>query len=116
MCGFVALISLNGQKPDTHRVAQMTDVIAHREPDDRGQFSEHAIALGFRRLSILDIAQSGHQPMHSADGRHVIVFNGAIYNYIELRAELEALGHTFRSTGDTEVLLTAYKQWGRDCL
>jgi asparagine synthase (glutamine-hydrolysing) len=116
MCGFVALLSLTGQKPDVNRVAQMTEVLAHRGPDDRGQFSEHAISLGFRRLAILDPAPSGHQPMLSADGRHVIVFNGAIFNFIELRAELEAFGHIFRSTGDTEVLLAAYKQWGRDCL
>ena len=116
MCGFVALLSLNGTRPDENRVARMSDMLAHRGPDDRGRFTEHGISLGFRRLAILDLAPSGHQPMLSADGRYVIVFNGAIYNFIELRAELEACGHVFRSTGDTEVLLTAYKQWGRDCL
>jgi asparagine synthase (glutamine-hydrolysing) len=72
--------------------------------------------VSFRRLAIFDLADSSHQPMVSADGRHVIVFNGAIYNFIELRAELSALGHEFRTTGDTEVLLAAYQEWGADCL
>lgn len=94
----------------------MADLLDHRGPDDRGVFAENGVALGFRRLSIFDPTVSGHQPMVSADARHVIVFNGAIYNFVELRAELEALGHRFRSNGDTEVLLAAYQQWGRGCL
>jgi asparagine synthase (glutamine-hydrolysing) len=94
----------------------MTDLIAHRGPDDSGYFVEGHVGLGFRRLSILDLAPSGHQPMASDDERHVIVFNGEIYNYIELRRELIALGHRFRSSGDTEVLLASYRQWGRACL
>jgi asparagine synthase (glutamine-hydrolysing) len=93
-------------------LGRMTDLLAHRGPDDRGLFIEGPIGLGFRRLSILDLAPSGHQPMISADGRHVIVFNGEIYNYVELRAQLQSRGHTFRSTGDTEVLLAAYRAVG----
>ena len=112
MCGFVAIIGNAGQTPASQVLQAMTDSLHHRGPDDAGTFSEKNVALGFRRLSILDLAPSGHQPMLSADGRHVIVFNGEIFNYVELRAELQALGHTFRSTGDTEVLLTAYRQWG----
>ena len=116
MCGFVALMSLSGGRPDAALLDRMTDLLTHRGPDDRGTFVDGPAGLGFRRLSILDLAPSGHQPMPSPDGRHVIVFNGEIYNYVELRAELRALGHTFRSTGDTEVLLAAYRQWGPACL
>lgn len=116
MCGFVAIRSLTGKQPDVDLLGRMSDLLRHRGPDDGGIFTENAVGLGFRRLSILDLAPSGHQPMVSADGRHVIAFNGEIYNYIELRKELQSFGHTFRSTGDTEVLLVAYQQWGRECL
>ena len=74
------------------------------------------LAFGFRRLSILDLSTAGHQPMASADGKLWIVFNGEIYNYVELRNELSRLGHTFCSSGDTEVILAAYSQWGSSCL
>ncbi len=74
------------------------------------------LALGFRRLSIIDLSETGHQPMPSSDGRYWIIFNGEIYNYVELRMELEALGHRFRSHSDTEVLLAAYAQWGPKAL
>lgn len=116
MCGFAAYVSLNGQKPDQALLARMTTLLAHRGPDDVGFFAEGGYAVGFRRLAILDVAPSGHQPMLSPDGRHVIVFNGEIYNYVELREQLTGLGHSFRSTGDTEVLLAAYLQWGEGCL
>lgn len=94
----------------------MAELIAHRGPDDSGEFAENGVSVAFRRLAIFDLADSSHQPMVSTDGRHVIVFNGAIYNFVELRAELATLGHVFRSTGDTEVLLKAYQEWGADCL
>ncbi|MCU0949496.1 MAG: asparagine synthase (glutamine-hydrolyzing) [Burkholderiaceae bacterium] len=116
MCGFVAIMSVPGSSPDRQLLARMTELIAHRGPDDCGYFVEGQVGLGFRRLSILDLAASGHQPMLSDDERHVIVFNGEIYNYVELRRELQGLGHRFRSSGDTEVLLAAYRQWGRHCL
>jgi asparagine synthase (glutamine-hydrolysing) len=116
MCGFVSYISLTGTAPDRGVVTRMTERIAHRGPDDVGYFYEDCVAFGFRRLAILDLASSGHQPMISADGRCVIVFNGEIYNYVELRNELASLGHRFVSSGDTEVLLAAYLQWGADCL
>lgn len=116
MCGFVSYISITGTAPDRGVVARMTERIAHRGPDDVGYFYEDCVAFGFRRLAILDLASSGHQPMISADGRCVIVFNGEIYNYVELRNELVSLGHRFVSSGDTEVLLAAYLQWGADCL
>lgn len=85
-------------------------------PLDQARGAGYSLAFGFRRLAILDLSPAGHQPMASADGRFWIVFNGEIYNYIELRAELQRLGHCFRSGGDTEVILAAYAQWGEACL
>jgi asparagine synthase (glutamine-hydrolysing) len=98
----------------------MTDSIAHRGPDDAGTHVERfdlrgdewTLALGHRRLSILDLSPLGHQPMHSADRERVIAYNGEVYNFREIRAELAALGHTFRSDCDTEVLLEAWRAWG----
>ena len=94
----------------------MLATIAHRGPDDHGTLVEERVALGFRRLSILDLTHAGHQPMSTTDGRVSMVFNGEIYNYLELRKELQVLGHHFTSTGDAEVLLTSYRQWGRACV
>jgi asparagine synthase (glutamine-hydrolysing) len=116
MCGFVVTTSASGQPVDTDLLERMADLIRHRGPDGDGRFAEDGVGFAFRRLAIFDLAPTGDQPMASADGRYVIVFNGAIYNFIELRAELAALGHTFRSSGDTEVLLTAWRQWGAACL
>jgi asparagine synthase (glutamine-hydrolysing) len=116
MCGFVAMISLHGEAASEQVLRRMQQAIVHRGPDDTGTHAEGHVGLGFRRLSILDLSPAGHQPMASADGSCTIVFNGEIYNYIELRRELRALGHEFRSSGDTEVLLAAYRQWGADCL
>ena len=87
----------------------------HRGPDDEGTFLEHRIGLGHKRLSILDRSSLGHQPMESDDGRYVLTYNGEVYNYIELRSELEA-DFSFRSGTDTEVLLNAFRKWGEECL
>jgi asparagine synthase (glutamine-hydrolysing) len=116
MCGFVMALAANGDSADPALAKRMAQLISHRGPDDEGLFSEHQIALAFRRLAIMDLTTAARQPLLSIDGRHVIVFNGAIYNFIELRAELADFGHVFRSSGDTEVLLAAYKQWGVECL
>jgi len=116
MCGLVGVVGLNGAPVDPQVVESMARVLRHRGPDDQGSFVERSIGLGFRRLSILDLSPAGHQPMASPDGNLVMVFNGEIYNYVELRAELESLGHHFQSSGDSEVLLHAYMEWGRDCL
>lgn len=95
----------------------MTALMARRGPDDEGFWSDgKRCALGFRRLSILDLKPSGHQPMLSADGRYVLVFNGEVYVYRELRAELQAKGYRFRSTGDAEVVLHALAEWGTEAL
>ena len=91
----------------------MADSIAHRGPDDEGYFVHGPIGLGFRRLSIIDLA-GGHQPMSDADETVWVVFNGEIYNFKELRAELEQRGHVFRTDSDTEVIVHGYKQWGTE--
>jgi asparagine synthase (glutamine-hydrolysing) len=116
MCGFVGVVALNGAKANAQIIGQMSIVLHHRGPDDEDIYVSGPIGFGFRRLSILDLSTTGHQPMSSQDGQTVLVFNGEIYNYIELRKELQSLGHEFKSSGDTEVLLHAYLQWGRQCL
>jgi len=116
MCGIAGIFHAETPKPvDPARIARMTDALAHRGPDGSGVWTDQGVGLGHRRLSIIDIAGSP-QPMHSADGRAVIVFNGEIYNFRELRRELEQAGFTFRTSGDTEVILAAWQKWGQDCL
>ena len=97
-------------------VARMCDLIAHRGPDAEGVWADGHVALGHRRLAIIDLSPAGRQPMTSMDGRLTITFNGEIYNFLELRRELEGRGHAFRSRSDTEVMLAAYREWGVDCL
>src|SRR5216117_514769 len=116
MCGLVVMLGLGGRQADAAVLSQMARSIAHRGPDDSGLYLHQQVGFGFRRLAILDLSPAGHQPMCSEYGQLVIVFNGEIYNYIELREELRAAGHCFRSTSDTEVLLAAYRQWGPECL
>ena len=117
MCGITGFIDLS-YKYDTEALEElatsMADKIQHRGPDAQGIWvdPEVGIALGFRRLAILDLTPTGDQPMVSADGRYVIVFNGEVYNFAELRSKLEALGHSFRGRSDTEVMLAAFCQWG----
>ncbi len=94
----------------------MMQAMKHRGPDDEGFFIEGSLGLGFVRLSILDLSPAGHQPMFSADGRLVIVFNGEIFNYVELREELRAMGYAFRTQTDTEVILAAWQAWGESML
>ena len=117
MCGFAGFLAWVDQAPPTPQLLErMSSVIAHRGPDDQGQYFAGGVGLAFRRLAILDISPSGHQPMIASDGMHVLVFNGEIFNYVELRAELSGLGHTFSSSGDSAVLLAAYRQWGTRCV
>jgi len=96
----------------------MRDSLRHRGPDDAGEWwsTDGCIGLGHRRLAIVDLSPAGHQPMHDASGELCVVFNGEIYNFVDLRRELAAEGHAFRSHSDTEVILAAYREWGTECL
>ncbi len=116
MCGLTGFLHPGGGSAADMRarVSRMSDCVRHRGPDDEGTWAdaEAGIAFGFRRLSIIDLTPAGHQPMVSPDGRFVLMLNGEIYNFQELRRELEALGHAFRGHSDTEVLLAAAAEWG----
>ncbi len=116
MCGFVVVWKPDCREPAGLRatVELMRDEIKHRGPDDSGVWADDGagIAMGFRRLAILDISPAGHQPMVSASGRFIIVFNGEVYNFEDLRRELESAGHTFHGHSDTEVILAGFEQWG----
>ena len=116
MCGICGIVNYSGNDAGESSVRTMMSVMKHRGPDDEGVFTEGNSTLGFVRLSILDLSRAGHQPMESDGGRYVIVFNGEIFNYIELREELAGKGHKFRTGTDTEVLLAAYSEWGEECL
>lgn len=116
MCGICGIIQLNDNSVDEVLIHQMMRMQKHRGPDDEGVFISGNIGFGFVRLSIIDLSPAGHQPMSSFDDRYVVVFNGEIFNYIEIREELKVLGHTFCTNTDTEILLAAYREWGEDCL
>jgi len=116
MCGIAGIFNAGGEPVSPVVLRRMTDALAHRGPDGEGFYSDGFVALGHRRLAIIDLSPAGHQPMISADGQVVLSYNGEIYNFRELRAELEVLGHRFRSGTDSEVLLNAWVQWGRDCV
>jgi asparagine synthase (glutamine-hydrolysing) len=114
MCGICGQYNFVTEAPVLRRAVEaMTDTIVHRGPDDEGYYINGPVGLGFRRLSILDLA-GGHQPMSDLDQSVWVVFNGEIYNFPELRRELECYGHVFRTTCDTEVIVNGYKQWGDD--
>ncbi|MEJ2059099.1 MAG: N-acetylglutaminylglutamine amidotransferase [Gammaproteobacteria bacterium] len=116
MCGICGELRLDARPAELGRVRNMLSRLERRGPDSEGAWSDGALAFGHRRLSIIDLSRKAHQPMVDTGLGLAIVFNGTIYNYRELRAELQGLGHTFFSTGDTEVILRAYAQWGADCL
>jgi asparagine synthase (glutamine-hydrolysing) len=113
MCGFLAVIGCSVSDRDA---LAALDTLRHRGPDDQGVHVEPSAWLGHRRLSIIDLGPGGHQPMVEPSTGVVVVYNGEIYNYLELRRELEARGHAFRSTSDTEVLVHSYLEWNADCV
>lgn len=116
MCGIAGIFHLETAKPvDPDRVKRMTDAIAHRGPDGAGVWTAPGVGLGHRRLSIIDL-EGGAQPMHSRDGALTLTFNGEIYNFRELRRELEAAGYAFQTNSDSEVILQGWHHWGVDCV
>ncbi|WP_031078895.1 N-acetylglutaminylglutamine amidotransferase [Streptomyces sp. NRRL S-118] len=116
MCGLSGEIRFDDRRPDLAAVERMTDRLAPRGPDGHGVWSQGPVALGHRRLKIIDLSELGAQPMTDSEARLTGVFNGCIYNYQELREELRGLGHRFFSTSDTEVVLKAYREWGVRCV
>ncbi|WP_327135311.1 N-acetylglutaminylglutamine amidotransferase [Streptomyces sp. NBC_01343] len=116
MCGVSGEMRFDGGRPDLAAVERMTDTLEPRGPDGRGAWSQGAVALGHRRLKIIDLSECGAQPMTDTQLGLTAVFNGCIYNYRELRERLEGLGHRFFSRSDTEVVVKAYAEWGRACV
>jgi asparagine synthase (glutamine-hydrolysing) len=116
MCGIAGILHRDGKPASTRLLTAMTDIIAHRGPDGEGHYCEGPVGLGHRRLSIIDLTDAARQPMETPDGRFVLTYNGEIYNFKELKIELSARGHRFHSTGDSEVLLHAFAEWGLGAL
>lgn len=114
MCGIAGIVDKTGNRPDRYTLEKMLNTIAQRGPDDEGHFFYENVALGHRRLAVIDLSDAGHQPMHYKE--YSIVFNGEIYNYLEIRRELIKRGHKFMSESDTEVILHAYEEWRESCL
>jgi asparagine synthase (glutamine-hydrolysing) len=116
MCGICGIFNLNGEPVSPVNLRTMTDSMAHRGPDGEGFYVDSFIGLGHRRLAIIDLSPAGHQPMLTKDGKFSLIYNGEIYNFQELRVELESLGHQFRSRTDSEVVLHGYAEWGPECV
>jgi asparagine synthase (glutamine-hydrolysing) len=112
MCGVVGWLNLDGAPISPAILKKMTDSLAHRGPDGEGYFEDGPIGLGHRRLAVIDLTPAAGQPMATPDGRLTISYNGEIYNFRELRSQLQEIGYSFRSQSDTEVLLNAYAEWG----
>lgn len=116
MCGIVGIVNIDGRPVDAARLKTMRDLMTHRGPDDQGLFVDTGVGLAHRRLSILDLTTAGHQPMPNEDESLWLVFNGEIYNFVELAKELKQKGHRFRSNSDSEVILHLYEEYGPACV
>src|ERR1700753_3668006 len=114
MCGIAGILHLNNTQASEEKVRKMTGAMSHRGPDADGFWVEDKIALGHRRLSIIDLSTAANQPFTDNSGRYVMVFNGEMYNYQKIRSRLP--DYPFRTSSDTEVILAAYAKWGPDCL
>ena len=112
MCGIVGFCSNKSAEPWSENLEAAVATLRLRGPDDKGTWLKGGVGLGHTRLSILDLSEHGHQPMLSKTGRYVMVFNGEVYNFRDIRDELSKLGHTFRGSGDSEVILAAFEEWG----
>ena len=115
MCGICGIFDRSGIPVDRDVLDKMTTILRHRGPDGEGRYIDREVGLGHRRLSIIDV-EGGAQPIGNEDGTLQIVFNGEIYNFVELRKELEDAGHIFKTRSDTEVIVHAYEQWGKECV
>src|SRR5258705_1685687 len=117
MCGIAGIIQSNLNEYNAGHLKKMTDALSHRGPDGEGswQSNEGSVLLGHRRLAIIDLSDNGAQPMLYAD-RFIIIHNGEIYNYVELREALKKKGYSFRSQTDTEVIVAAYANWKEECV
>lgn len=116
MCGICGIVDFGPGRVEKPVIRRMTDSIRHRGPDDEGVFTTDEVGLGHRRLSIIDLSPTGHQPMVAANGRWTLVYNGELYNFESLRSRLEADGQRFRGSSDSEVLLESFARWGVDAL
>ncbi len=112
MCGICGIFSSRNLANNSEIISEMNDVLHHRGPDDSGIYIDENIALGHKRLSIIDLSKAGHQPFTSDDGNFILTFNGEIYNFRDLRTILIGLGYKFKTQTDTEVLLKSYMHWG----
>ena len=116
MCGIAGLINLDGKSIDPNILKAMTDAVAHRGPDGEGQWIAGPIGIGHRRLAVIDLSSQASQPMISNNKRYVLSYNGEIYNFLEIRKELEKKGYKFYSNSDTEVVLNAIIEWNSNAL
>ena len=116
MCGIAGVVNTNGEPVDEGLLRRMTDIVAHRGPDGQGHYARGPVGLGHRRLAVIDLSSAGRQPMHNETGDMTIVYNGEVYNFQDIRKDLERRGHRFRSRTDSEVVLHAYEEWGEQCL
>jgi len=116
MCGISGIFNFNGTPVDGKQVSEMNRIILHRGPDGNGVYTENNLGIGSTRLAIIDLREISNMPLYDTENRYVIVFNGEIYNYVEVGDELRKKGYKFHTDSDTEVILNAYKEWGEDCL
>jgi asparagine synthase (glutamine-hydrolysing) len=116
MCGISGIFNIDGNPVHASQVESMNNLITHRGPDGHGIYTEGNLGLGSTRLAIIDLREIANQPMTDADSRYVIVYNGEIFNYVELRDELLKKGYRFNNNSDTEVILNCYEEYGEDCL
>ena len=116
MCGIAGIVGeRNDCRIDRATIHQMCQTMVHRGPDEEGVFVQNGVGLGMRRLSVIDVA-GGHQPIFNEDRSIAVVLNGEIYNFLELRQQLESRGHLFSSQSDTEVIVHLYEEYGHDCV
>src|SRR6266850_3195772 len=118
MCGISGWLLKADRLRDAEQLRAMAEALSHRGPDDRGYFcdQEYGVALAHNRLSIIDLSAAAHQPMISDDGQFVLTYNGELYNFLDLRRQLETLGHQFHSRTDSEVVLHSFIEWGAACV